>query len=250
LVALNHLDKPINLISDPAAGDSEIDHHLDLQSARELQARWEFFRRYTTYDYSDIDIIYGGFAAPADSRVGPPAVTMGNAVSLGTGFAPTRDGRLFLDAYAQGVVAFHETTHVLQQLIYGGRNNSAVAQLLHSAAGHTLGRAYQLDNESFDRLTSIHDLGDHWEQQAELMEQALVLLYSRFSQTSDGGSSSWEAFPGDGQVLYLAGSQIDLNKERWTKVVGFVKEFGDSAGRALKSSGGRFKLIGTRTRPT
>ena len=64
--------------------------------------------------------------------------------------------------------------------------------------------------EMFDQATSIHDFQEHWEQQAELIEQSMRMLWTRSQQ-----SGNHEAYPGNGFALEVAGGRIELTPERW-----------------------------------
>lgn len=226
MVANNQLDSPIYI------GESE-DARIDAATNQGLREKAAFYSQYTGFDFSQIRIIVGGFSPGAQ-------MTLADTISIPRdNFTENADGTLSLSDTRQQVTAFHECSHTLQQIIYGASVNAFIDQGLHLGAGHDRARAYTVTQDQFDSMTSIHDLREHWEQQAELLEQSMRLLWARSQATGSSNPAVYEAYT-PGQSLHVSGATITLTPERWQKMVQFVHEWGASAQRALGRTGGRF----------
>ncbi len=233
--ATNALDNPVSV--EPGARDP----HLSADSHQGLLDKWSFVRQYTGFDYTQMRLIYGGLAVAA------PAVAFGPYVSIARDQARLNSrGELEIDDYMQQVIAFHESTHTMQQLIYGERVNAFIDQAIAISSGSERDAAYQVTAQRFDAARSIHDFQEHWEQQAELMEQSLRMLWSRRQETGSSSPAIFEAYPGPGRELEIIGAKIELTPERWQKMLQFVHEFGGAARRASGRSGGSFVYQPTR----
>ncbi|MEE8409997.1 MAG: hypothetical protein V3T05_10350, partial [Myxococcota bacterium] len=228
ILATNDLDSPITF---EVGG---FDPRVDQQDYEELVEKAAFFGRYTGFDFSQAQLIYGGLTTTM------PAITFGPTISISPERAPMTDGKFRLSDGFQQVIAFHETAHILQQMMYGARVNAFIDQGIHIHASGDRGRAYRVTEQMFDDATSIHDFQEHWEQQAELIEQSMRMLWARSRK-----SGHHESYPGGGFSLQVGGGRIELTPERWAKMVRFVKEFGDAARRALGTTGGQFRFQGT-----
>jgi hypothetical protein len=226
--AMNELDTPIQF----RQGGNDL--RVDQAGYDALIAKWEFFRQYTGLDYSRVRVIYGGLAKAAG------AVTFADTISIRPENAPMKDGKILLDEYFQQVIAFHESVHTVQQQIYGESVNAFIDQGIKMAGNGDRNGAYIVTEEMFDKATSIHDFREHWEQQAELLEQAFRMLWAR--RVAVGGN--YESYPGGNPVLQVSDATISLTPERWEKMVRFVREFGDSSRRALGRTGGALTIQG------
>jgi hypothetical protein len=233
LRATNQLESPVRF--EPGRADTRI----EAQSYRGLIEKWEFAKLYTGFDYGNIELLYGGLASMA------PAVAFGPTISLQPSWCPQKDGKITIGDSQQRVVAFHETTHTLQQLIYGASVNSFIDQGISINAFNDRNPAYDVTALRFDQATSIHDFKDHWEQQAELVEAGLDVIWDRHVATGSNDPAVMESYV-PGVVISVGGRSIPLTPERWNKLIGFVKEFGASAQRALGKTGGRFEFAGIR----
>jgi len=146
------------------------------------------------------------------------------------------------DSFQQTLLS-HETTSQMQMMIYG-MSGSAFADE-RSRRRRTVARAtapMSSPQRSSDRAISLHAFKDHAAQQAELMESALRLLWSRATTTGSQSPALCESYPGSGQSLMSARTHR-LTPERWAKMVGFVHEFGDAARRALGKTGGHLVAL-------
>ncbi len=223
--SMNLLDRPITFW--PGSQDPRVD-----QAGYDgLVEKWEFMKSYTGLDYTRVRVIYGGLAKAAG------AVTFADTVSINPEQAPMLHGRIQLADYFQQVIAFHESAHILQQQIYGASVNAFIDQGIKMSSSGDRNGAYRVDEEMFDRATSIHDFRDHWEQQAELLEQSLRLLWARRVATGSSSPAVYEAFPGETEIV-VSGAVIRLTAERWNKMLNFVREFGNSARGAVGGTGG------------
>lgn len=211
--SMNELDKPLTF----RKGGSDV--HVDQAGYDGLIEKWEFFKGYMGLDYSRVRVIYGGLAKAAG------AVTFADTISIAPGRAPIKDHKILLDDGFQQVIAFHESVHVVQQQMYGESVNAFIDQGIKMASSGDRNGAYTVTEEMLDKATSVHAFQEDWEQQAELLEQTLRLLWTR-SKTAGG---AYESYPGDGLSINVGGATIRITPERWQKLVGFVKEFGQSA---------------------
>jgi len=172
-------------------------------------------------------------------------MTYGDTISIPPDdFSRNADGTLALDDYSQQVTAFHETSHVMQEMVYGARVNAFIDQGFHIHSSGNRNEAYRVTQQMFDDMDSIHDLSEHWEQQAELLEQSLRTLWARSQATGSNSPAVFEQYT-PGMSLDVAGGHIELTPERWQKMLDFVHEWGTAARRALGSTGGRFTYSGT-----
>ena len=221
--ATNQLDKPINF----RLGGSDL--HVQQAGYDGLVQKWELFRAYTGLDYSRVRVIYGGLAKAAG------AVTFADTVSIMPERAPMDDsGKIMLDEAMQQTIAFHESVHILQQQIYGESVNAFLDQGVKMASGDSRNGAYSVTEEMFDKAQSVHAFQEHWEQQAELLEQGFRMVWAR--RTVNGGSG--EEYPGEGSSIVVAGSVIRLTPERWNKLILFMRQFGQASSGALGTTGG------------
>jgi hypothetical protein len=214
------------------------DARIDAQDQKELLEKLTFFKRYTGFNGEDLELMLGGWAT------GAAAVTMGHTVSLSTEAAPLREGQVTLSDHMQQIVAFHECVHIVQQAIYGGRLNAFIDQGLHVHSGQSRNGAYAVSEQMFDAADSIHDFEHHWEQQAELLEQGLRLLWQQSRSLKTTEPRLIEAYV-PGLTLDVGGERIDLTPDRWAKMVAFVHEFGKASRSALAATGGHFEIHGS-----
>ena len=143
-------------------------------------------------------------------------------------------GKIMLDEAMQQTIAFHESVHILQQQIYGESVNAFLDQGVKMASGDSRNGAYSVTEEMFDKAQSVHAFQEHWEQQAELLEQGFRMVWAR--RTVNGGSG--EEYPGEGSSIVVAGSVIRLTPERWNKLILFMRQFGQASSGALGTTGG------------
>ena len=191
-----------------------------------------FFTQFTGFDFSQVELLRGGTAMG-----GVPAMSFANTISVNTAYAPIVNGKMQIDDWMQQVIAFHETVHTMQSMMYGIRANSPLDQGMAVIGGGSRNGAYLVDDARLDATKSVHDLADHWEQQAELIEATLRVMWAN---TRKGVAA--DALPAGVATLDVGGGIVHLTPERWQKMVGFVRELGTSARNSLALTGGKFVI--------
>jgi hypothetical protein len=234
LLANNQLDSPVSI----GTPGSDADARISEDTYRGLTELAAFYSQYTGFDFSQVNVLVQGFTQGAQ-------MTFGNTIAIPTdSWTRESDGRLSLSEHSQQVTAFHECTHILQQIVYGERVNAFIDQGFHIHASGDRNLAYRVTEDMFDNMDSIHDLSEHWEQQAELLEQSLRLLWARGESLGTHNRAAVEAYS-PGMSINVAGGTINLTPERWAKMVQFVNEWGEASRRALGATGGRYTYSGT-----